>query len=264
MDLTLLITTFNRGHLLSRSLERLATLTPPSEIIVVDDGGDDDTEEVCRSWSGYHLPGAAYLPEIKYVYNDNPGPSICSLARNIGVRMASNEWIVTSEPELIYKTDVLAQFRELHPAHPNDVISAGRVWFLPGNEPAGDYTPPEGSQEAIGWVAPYTALWNKAWIEEVRGWDEDFPGSWGWDDIDLLTRLRILKGRGQHIDLAVEALHQFHGLGGDADFVNERHFFSKSFTHGQEKHTCSDACPKRVEDPTDLIANRDHEWGRLR
>lgn len=256
MDVTLLITTYNRSELLRRSLERLCHLTLPAELIVVDDGGTDGADGVCRDFER-RLP-------IRYIHNDNPGATLCSLARNIGVRAATHDWIVTSEPELCYVTDVLAQFEQLQPAHPDVVISAGSVYFAPeghipgGDLPddlvaAGDYTPPQGSQDAIGWVAPYTALWGKSWLEEVHGWDEGFPGAWGWDDVDLLTRLRM-NGHGQHIALDVVALHQFHGYGGDANFVNEAYWLTKSFHNGGEDRG----------DRSDVIANKEGEWGQLR
>lgn len=263
IDISLVITTYNRGHLLKHSLDRLLTLTRPSEVIVVDDGGDDNTEAVCEALSGA-------IP-IRYIYNHNPGPSICSMARNIGVKNASSDWIVTSEPELLYRTDILAQFADLHEDHPGEIISAGTIYFAPAGwdgslvsdlETAGDYQPPSGSQEAIGWVAPYTALWYRPWLIEVGGWDESFPGYWGWDDIDLLTRLRV-SGYGQHIALECQAIHQFHGLGGDENFINEEHFFRKSFTHGQEKHICHPGCPQEPEHPQDIVANRGKAWGQI-
>lgn len=249
---TMVITTHMRGTLLRNSFERLAHLTQPAEIIVVDDGGNDETQDVCREYN------ERLRPEVRYVYNNNPGPSICSLARNVGVRLASHDWIVTSEPELLYLTDVLAQLCELQPDHPEQVISAGKVYFAPAGwtapdasgPPTSEYGPPVGAQEAIGWVAPYTALWYRPWLEAVRGWDECFPGAWGWDDIDLLTRLRI-SGIGQHIALDIEGVHQYHGLGGDHNQQNENYWRQKSF-QGDER------------DLTDVVANRDHEWGQVR
>ena len=269
IDISMVITTFNRGSLLRHSLQRLIGMDDlPAELLVIDDGGEDDTVFVCEEF-------AQYLP-IRYIYNHNPGPSICSMARNIGLKEAQHDWIVTSEPELMYRTNILAQFAELHEEYRTQIISAGTVYFAPAEwsgadvgqlghpemVKAGDYTPPSGSQEAIGWVAPYTALWYRPWLMDLGGWDESFPGYWGWDDIDLLTRLRI-SGYGQHIALGCEAVHQFHGLGGDANFVNEEHFFKKSFTHGQEKHICHEDCPQVPEDLTDAIANKGKSWGLI-
>lgn len=253
MNTSLIISTYNRGHLLQVSLDRLTQLTLPDEILVIDDGGTDSTERICDSFKD-RLP-------IRYIYTHNPGPSICSHARNVGVRQAHYEWLITSEPELFWLTDVVAQFKEHHKEYPKEVISSGKVWFLPeghnpsndvvGLQQAGDYIPPNGAKEAIGWVAPYTALWKKEWIESVGGWDEQFPGYWGWDDIDLLTRLR-LTGINQYIDLEVMALHQFHGYGGDKDFVNEKYFRTKSFSQGDETQL------------QDLVANKNIEWGKIK
>lgn len=253
MQTSMVISTFNRDRLLRQSLDRLTTLTRPTELIVVDDGGNDGTEDVVREYR--ERTGA----QARYIYTHNPGPSICSHARNVGVKEARYDWIITAEPELCFRTDVVAQFAQLQPEHPTEVISAGRIWFAPdgyapnfegdpGWQLAGDYVPPQGTQDAIGWVAPYTALWKKEWLEELGGWDEGFPGYWGWDDIDLLTRLRI-NGHGQYIALEVEGVHLFHGLGGDADFINEKYFRSKSFSQGDETNHA------------DLIANKERQWG---
>jgi glycosyltransferase involved in cell wall biosynthesis len=235
----MVITTFNRAALLVRSLSRLAALTFPDELLIIDDGGDDETPQVCEEFR-------QYLP-IRYIYNDNPGSTICSMARNIGIKQAKHDWIITSEPELIYETDIVAQFLECHADHPQQVVSAGHITFAPEG-----WTPdlPLLGQVAEGWVAPHTALWKKEWLLAVGGWDESFPGPWGWDDTDLLTRLRI-NGIGQHIELAMRAVHQFHGLGADPDSRNEAHFFAKSF-NGDETNTA------------DVVANQGRDWGVVR
>jgi len=258
MEVTLLISTFNRGDLLRNSLERLTQLTIPDEVLIVDDGSSDNTEQVCKDFL-HRLP-------IRYIYNHNPEWSICSMGRNVGVKEAAHDWIITAEPELFFVTDVIDQFTYLEIDHPREVISAGTIYFGPeggpapstnvdGLEIAGDYVPPSGTEEAVGWVAPFTALYNRAWLLDVGGWDEQFPGPWGWDDIDLLTRLRI-KGVNQHIALGVKVLHQWHGPKhrGDVNFQNEGYFRAKSFVAGG------------VESPdlADIIANRGIEWGKVK
>lgn len=239
MNVSMVITTFDRAELLAHSLRRLAELTLPDEILVIDDGGTDNTEEVCAI-APLNLP-------IRYIYNHNPGPTICSMARNIGVREAQHDWIITTEPELLYVTDIVARFKELHPEHPDEVISAGHIYF------AGDgwhaASPPAGVQEAVGWVAPHTALWAKAWLCAVGGWDEEFPGAWGWDDTDLLTRLR-LTGHGQFIDTASVAVHQYHGLGADPNGMNEQYFLAKSFNSDESRRE-------------EIVANKGKAWGQI-
>jgi glycosyltransferase involved in cell wall biosynthesis len=241
MDLSLLITTHQRAGLLRQSLDRLFDLTLPAELIVVDDGGDDDTQKVVDDF------GACTGIHTTYIYTHNPGVQLCAHARNVGVKAARHDLVVTSEPEVCFRTDVLAQLADLHVDYSEKVISSGRIWFAPeGEAPVFDQDPP-GWQVADRWTAPHIALWHRSWLMAIGGWDESFPGPWGWDDTDLLTRLRI-SGHGQHIAPEVEGVHLFHGLGGDAGSQNEHHFRAKSFNHDPD-------------DLTDLVANKEREWG---
>jgi GT2 family glycosyltransferase len=165
----------------------------------------------------------------------------------VGVKAARHDWIVTSEPEVCFRSDVLGQLAELHRSYPEQVISSGRIWFAPDGQGPVYEGEPQGWQVAERWTAPHIALWGRSWLLDVGGWDESFPGPWGWDDTDLLTRLR-LSGHGQHIATEVEGVHLFHGLGGDASSQNEAHFRAKSFNTDES-------------DLSDLVANKEREWG---
>lgn len=240
MDISLLICTHQRAHLLEQSLDRLLGLTLPAELIVVDDGGDDATPEIVAEF------GQRSGVETTYVYTHNPGAQLCSHARNVGIKQARHDWIVTSEPELCFRTNALAQFPELQSRHPKQVISTGRVFFAPEGE-APVYEGDPGWQQAHLLTAPHAALWHRDWLLAVGGWDEGFPGSWGWDDTDLLTRLR-LSGHGQYMAPEIEAVHLWHPLGGDTDSQNEEYFRARSFIRDES-------------DLTDLVANKEREWG---
>lgn len=231
METTLLITTYNRADLLARSLERLVQLTPPTEVLVIDDGGTDNTREVCDRHM-VHLGAPAGSLPIRYIHNNNPGDTNCCLARNIGIREARAEWIVTSEPEVYFLSDVFARLEKWEDT--NDVVSPavcfhGRV---------GQSIPDPGRCDV---VAPgfYLNLWRKTWLEEVHGWDEEMPGPWGWDDIDLFTRLRT-RGHDRIEDPGLAILHQWHPSRIEPATGNEAQF--------RRKH----------------IANMHHHWGRLR
>lgn len=242
--ISLVISTHQRADLLRQSLDRLLELTLPAELVVVNDGGDDHTPDVVSNFAD-----RAQIPTT-YIYTHNPGTQICSHARNVGVKNARHDWIVTSEPELCFRSDALAQFPQLEFLHPASVVSTGKVFFAPdGAAPIFDHDPP-GWQVADRWTAPHAALWNREWLLRVGGWDEEFPGPWGWDDTDLLTRLR-LSGIGQHIAPEIEAVHLFHPLGGDTDFINDRYFQAKSFNVNPDDHS-------------DVVANREREWGTIK
>lgn len=272
MKTTLLITTFNRGHLLKNSLERLCHITIPDEVLIVDDGStdpNDRTEEICKEFEG-RLP-------IRYIYNHNPNWSICSMARNIGVKNAIGDIIITSEPELLFVTDIVKQMLDEREAYPDQIISAGVIYhaqvnagFNPGfyadpvsalkSEIVEDYITEPRSYNQNGYCktknmqATFTCLYEKKWIMDVGGWDEAFPGAWGFDDIELCTRLRI-NGINQHICPEMEAIHQWHPhlpphVQGPQAAANDEYFKSKRL----------DLLGKGDKG---LVANKGKKWGEI-
>lgn len=232
MSTTLLITTNGRTGQLRHSLTRLNELTMPDEILIVDDGGGDGCEALVVEFG--------WMP-IRYLYHNNPGQTMCSEARNIGIKEATGDLIITSEPEVMFVTDVIAQMLYLRDIRPTDVISAGTVYHA---QSEGVRDP--GSCERIqGWVAPFTALYGRDWLLDVGGWDESFPSPWGWDDTDLLTRL-VCAGHGQSIVPSIEILHQWHGSSAVDQAANEAHFKAKNLDHDHITH---------------VVANKGREWG---
>jgi len=261
----LLITTFNRSGQLNKSLERLTRLTPPDEVLVINDGGQDNCEETCRNFEG-RLP-------IKYIYNHNPEWSICSMARNIGIKNTDCDVIITAEPEILFITDVIQQMLQKHQEIPGKVISAGTVYHMGSRaslhpdmltdplqrmrheavNDSGHGTNPtnlQGYAKIQGWVAPFSALYRKEWLMEINGWDEGFV-HWGWDDTDLLTRLSF-NGVGQEIARDIEVIHQWHDkLPPDvqmkASVTNEKRMMSKTLDKNNPNN--------------ELVANKGKEWG---
>lgn len=225
----LLITTQNRSSLLDHSLSVLSTKTWPDEVLVVDDGGSDGCEDVCEVWGA------------RYVYNDSPLDAQCSEARNIGIKSTDCDVVITCEPEVFFVSDVVEQVGVARNLEPDRVVSAGSVWHgIPGG----------GYELRIGWVAPFVAAYERQWLLDVGGWDEQFPDPWGWEDTDLLTRLR-LAGHGQRIDPEIEVRHQWHEPRWSKyrHDANEAHFMSKGF-HRDES--------------LDIVANEGLPWGVLR
>ncbi len=270
MKSTLLITTFNRSHLLNKSLERLTRLTLPDDILIVDDGSIDNTFETVENFKN-RLP-------IRYIYNHNPKLSICSFARNIGLKNIDSDIIITSEPEIFFVTDVVKQMLEQHQQKEKNIITSGVVYHqgVQGNicnnmmenpieqlkkestlinESLHNTIPnnSKGYAKIKNWSATFVALYRREWLMDINGWDEEFPGCYGFDDIDLCTRLNRYLNIGQIISQEIETIHQYHGQSpdiGNAVIINSKYF---------EQKQCYDN-PEKCE----YVANKNKEWGVLK
>jgi glycosyltransferase involved in cell wall biosynthesis len=79
------IPTFNRAHLLEKSINsvRAQSLTD-WELIIIDDGSRDETQAVVKRLTG------DFADRVKYVYHDNRGLFYC---RNRGVDLSSGRYI---------------------------------------------------------------------------------------------------------------------------------------------------------------------------
>ena len=81
MNISVVIPTFNRKHLLKRAIESVEGQTrKPLEIIAVDDGSMDGTKEWLLD----------SYPSIKYIHQSNSG---VSTARNRGIKASKGSWI---------------------------------------------------------------------------------------------------------------------------------------------------------------------------
>ena len=79
MKITVIIPTYNREKLLLKAIDSVLNQTiKVDEIIVVDDGSNDDTKCIIKNL------------DIRYIYQKNSG---VSSARNLGIKLASNDWI---------------------------------------------------------------------------------------------------------------------------------------------------------------------------
>lgn len=268
MKTCLLITTYNRGNLLNNSLQRLCNLTLPDEVLIVDDGSSDNTRQVVENFE-------KKLP-IRYIYNHNPEWSICSFARNIGVKNTDADIIITSEPEILFVTDIVSIILEERIKYPKEIISASIIYhaqpgatFNPGfitdpvtalkgeiveeyqTEPRSYH--PNGYCKTTNMQATFICSYEREWIMELGGWDEGFPGCWGFDDIDLATRLRV-NGINQHICKKMEAIHQWHGHPPGEQWAKDAH---ENDIYFREKSI------QDINSPF-LVANKDKEWGIIK
>jgi glycosyltransferase involved in cell wall biosynthesis len=219
-------------------------VTLPDEIVVVDDGGDDGCDKLVREFPD--------LP-INYVYTHNPAFSLCSYARNVGVKIASHDVIIMSEPEILLVDDGIQRLLKHHTETPEFVVQAGTLhWIDPiySAEYKGGPVDLKRATTAQFGVCNALVLYRKSWLLDVGGWDEEFPEPYGWEDIDLFTRLRIA-GHNQICDPDIQIVHQWHKPSTRPAHKNHARYINKGF-HIDER-----------PDHPDLVANRGLEWGRI-
>lgn len=237
--MSLQIPTCNRTGLLQKSLEHLARtgIQRPDEILILDDGGTDNCKQVCaflrEQWG---------LP-IQYAHHHAPGLTICCGPRNIMVKRTSCDIVVTCEPEILFVSDVLAQIEAAWDGE--NVVSAGTIF----SQLSPEHWDLNQMERLDAWKAHGSVnAFAREWLVDAGGWDESFPGPWGWDDVDMFTRLRCM-GHGERTPAEIQAIHQFHGSGRPHQQDNEDHFRAK-----MADGDCR---------PEFLVANQGREWGVL-
>ena len=227
MSLCLAIATCDRSDLLAGNLQRISELTLPDELIVVDDGGTDDCERVCRE---------APIP-VRYIYTHHLGKQMCSHARNVALKATDCELFMTSEPEMYFETDIVAQFLAKHAELPGSMLNAATI-----HHEHPDWNPPQVTT-TTNWEATWVAMYGRQWLLDIGGWDEHFPDPWGFDDIDLVTRICFKYGN--HKLTEAVATHRWHPPAHISQVRNEAYFQSK-----MDANRCMQ-----------VVANVGHEWG---
>lgn len=202
-DVSVVIPTRNRAHMLGRALRSaLAQTTQPSEIIVVDDGSSDESRLVVEAF-GSDL--------VRYVSHENQQGA--SAARNAGVDLARSELLAFLDdddewlPEKLEKMsavmsrsspEVCAVYCGVHVIGPSNEVAS--TW-TPGREPRviGDFLQSTGFMTSVPII-------RRDCLTAVGSFDEDLPGG---QDFDLWIRLA------QHYAFvpvpAVLVRHHIHG-----------------------------------------------------
>ncbi len=118
------IPTYNYGHFVTAAVRNVLAQTYRNlEVIVVDDGSKDNTRERL----------APYLDRIRYVYQENQGPSA---ARNTGIRSATGEWVALLDSDDLWhprKLELQVKYLQAHPEV--GLLGSDRVYDLHGDWP---------------------------------------------------------------------------------------------------------------------------------
>lgn len=233
MKVSIVIATYNRLNLLKRGLYTIENQSiKPDEIIVIDDGSSDGTKEYF---------GALNRPWVKYRYLNHPEPRISCHARNVGIKQATGDVIIFTEPEALHIGNTIDQLLAKMNIYANFTILASQVWttqkLIAEQLTKDEYAHPEkiithpyaqlttssnltntnapNSDWAITGEANCNAgvlfATRKAWIMKIGGFDESFTGH-GWDDFDLFERLK-LTGHGVLKAPEIAVIHQYHDKG---------------------------------------------------
>jgi glycosyltransferase involved in cell wall biosynthesis len=187
---SVVIATCNGERFLGDALRSLvAQEAVPFEAILVDDGSTDDTPKIAGSFPG-----------IRYVYQENQGPSA---ARNAGVALARGEFLTfLDDDDLMPPQRLAVQVRYLR-EHPDVGAVLGRQEWL--DQPVTERRDPVFGDP--GGVPMCAVMLRREHFARIGGFDTSFRVS---EDRDLLIRLRAA---GVKIAVIPEIvlLRRFHG-----------------------------------------------------
>ena len=182
VKVSLIITTFNRPHLLPRAVESALRAGSDVEVIVVDDASSDSTASVC-----------ATLPGIKYLRLDrNQG---VAGARNVGLLESSGDFVAFLDDDDLRLPGSLDHQVSLLEAVPEAGFIAGGVLLADQNcIPTGEVAMPRAESGDLFWkvleldlhLIPASVVVRKTCFFEVGAFNRHLAGI---DDWDMWTRI---------------------------------------------------------------------------
>jgi glycosyltransferase involved in cell wall biosynthesis len=121
--ISVVMSTYNRGHYLDRSLRCYADAhwTAPLELVIIDDGSTDDTDQVVARWAPELDITYIKLYKRLDLWRD------CSSTINRGIRAARGELIIATHPEVMPGRESL---RALWEARDERTYLACKVYYL--------------------------------------------------------------------------------------------------------------------------------------
>jgi glycosyltransferase involved in cell wall biosynthesis len=181
MQISVIIPTHNRAHVLARALESVQGQSyKPMETIVVDDGSTDDTSSLVQK----------HFPDCRYLYQENRG---VSGARNRGIEMATGEWLAFLDSDDEWLPDKLAtQKASLEAAPAMKLCHTEEIWIRNGRR----VNPMKKHAKTGGYIfknclplcaiSPSSVVIHRFIFEELGLFDETLPAC---EDYDLWLRI---------------------------------------------------------------------------
>ncbi|MCD6310155.1 MAG: glycosyltransferase [Candidatus Eremiobacteraeota bacterium] len=190
-DISIIICTHNRGHLLPKTLQSLADQDleySRYEVIIVDDGGTDNTDEVIKSLS---------MPyELSYYRIEKGGRA---KARNIGLDKARGRIALFCDDDVLAPKSFLSCHLKLHEGD-SKAVGRGPIIDIEKHEFPGDLKPTIKDCSTAMFCTCNVSVDREGFIKE-GGFNELFT-EYGWEDNEAGYRL---KKAGYHLKFSMDA-----------------------------------------------------------
>ena len=194
MMLSVVIATFNRAPILSKTLDSLVSQTfGDYEVLVVDDGSQDETPMVLQKMEQSH---PALFRSVRI---ENSGRSI---ARNVGIREARGEYVLFLDSDVVVTPTFLATHMEAHRRF-LEKNPGGKAFCQGLALNVHDFEKLSRKPTVFDFSAAFFATNNVSIKREdllsVGSFDPSFV-EYGWEDLELGLRLkgigcRIIRSR---------------------------------------------------------------------
>lgn len=210
MNISVIIPTYNRAHVLGRAIQSVLDQTfPAHEIIVVDDGSTDDTQQLMKE----------SFPQCNYLQQANRG---VSAARNRGIEAATGNWLAFLDSDDEWLPGKLATQRDLLEQQPEiKICHTEEIWIRNGKRvnQMNKHTKFGGHifQRCLPLcvISPSSVIIHRSLFDQVGMFDEQLPAC---EDYDLWLRICATNPVG-----FVEQ-PQIKKFGGHADQLSQRHW----------------------------------------
>lgn len=178
MDVSVVIPTFNRAHLLAFTLDAvLAQTLPAREIIVVDDGSRDATHQVL----------SRYAPCVRSIRIANAGSIV---ARNVGLRAASGRLVAFCDSDDLWQPRFLEVMAALWHAEPGLKAAYANFRILRGRECESGTKfdgAPAGYWDGMRRLSAGAGIFDQPIVARIVRWQPFFPSALVADRAAMLS-----------------------------------------------------------------------------
>ena len=208
---SVVIPTYNRGRLLSQTLDSvLAQTYRPIEVVVVDDGSTDGAGQVVEEWARAHSNGVSDL-SVRCCFQVHSGSAA---ARNRGLAEAKGSYIqFFDSDDIMFPENLAAKAAILQKEAAVDFVACDYSRFVddPRNAvetvclSSADHTLVNHVLYCV--LTTHAPLYRRAALERVGPWEESLTR---WDDLEFASRVITEKLNGIWLDRVLYAVRD-HG-----------------------------------------------------